>query len=70
MKNLIKKKIQNFLGLSKLKEENKKILKNLGVINSKINKYKSYNNIKDYEFQVFSQFGDDGIIQFLLNNLH
>lgn len=69
MKNLIKKKIQNFLGLSKLKEENKKILKNLGVINSKINKYKSYNNIKDYEFQVFSQFGDDGIIQFLLNNI-
>lgn len=69
MKNLIKKKIQNFLGLSKLKEENKKILKNIGVINSKINKYKSYNNIQDYEFQVFSQFGDDGIIQFLLNNI-
>lgn len=69
MKNLLKKKIQNFLGLESLKEENKKILKNLGVINSKINKYKSYKNIQDYEFQVFSQFGDDGIIQFLLNNI-
>ncbi len=70
MKNLLKKKIQNFLGLINLKEENKKILKNLGVINSKINKYQSYNNIQDYEFQVFSQFGDDGIIQFLLNNIN
>ena len=35
MKNLLKKKIQNFLGLTSLKEENKKILKNLGIINSK-----------------------------------
>ena len=61
MKNLLKKKIQNFLGLTSLKEENKKILKNLGIINSKINKYKSYKEIQDYEFQVFSQFGDDGI---------
>jgi len=26
------------------------------------------NNIQDYEFKVFSQFGDDGIIQFLINN--
>lgn len=26
------------------------------------------NNILDYEFKVFSQFGDDGIIQFLINN--
>ena len=27
------------------------------------------NNINDNEFKVFSQFGDDGIIQFLFNNI-
>ena len=38
-----------------------------------INQQKNLDNInKDlnfYEFKVFSQFGDDGIIQFLINNL-
>src|SRR5215471_2099400 len=27
-------------------------------------------DLKQVEFKVFSQFGDDGIIQFLINNLH
>jgi hypothetical protein len=27
------------------------------------------NNITDYEFKIFSQFGEDGIIQFLINNI-
>lgn len=27
------------------------------------------NNINDYEFKVFSQFGDDGIIQYLIDNV-
>lgn len=69
MINLIKKKLQSFIGQSYLEEKNNKILKNLGVINSKLNKKKNFKTIQDYEFQVFSQFGDDGIIQFLLNNI-
>ena len=69
MINLIKKKLQSFIGQSYLEEKNNKILKNLGVINSKLNKEKNFKTIQDYEFQVFSQFGDDGIIQFLLNNI-
>jgi hypothetical protein len=28
-----------------------------------------YDNIHDVEFQVFSQFGDDGIIQYLIHNV-
>ena len=28
-----------------------------------------FKNIKDYEFKIFSQFGDDGIIQYLIKNL-
>ena len=31
--------------------------------------YKKINNIHDAEFQCFSQFGDDGIIQYLINTL-
>jgi hypothetical protein len=69
MMNLIKKKLQNFIGQSYLEEKNNKILKNLGIINSKLNKEKNFKTIQDYEFQVFSQFGDDGIIQFLINNI-
>jgi hypothetical protein len=37
-----------------------------------INQIKSqgvYDNIQDAEFKVFSQFGDDGIIQYLINNV-
>ena len=26
-------------------------------------------NINDYEFKIFSQFGDDGIIQYLIKNI-
>ena len=27
------------------------------------------NNINDYEFKIFSQWGDDGIIQYLIKNI-
>jgi len=43
---------------------------NLGQIQSAANKYKKgIKNLADVEFQVFSQFGDDGIIQWLINEL-
>ena len=35
----------------------------------KLNKERKLNNIEDYEFQIFSQFGDDGIISFLVDNI-
>ena len=69
MKNLIKKKLKNFLGQSHLEEKNNKILKNLGIINSKLNKERYYRALQDYEFQIFSQFGDDGIINQIINAL-
>lgn len=69
MKNLIKKKIKIFLGQSHLEEKNNKILKNLGIINSKLNNERYFKSLQDYEFQIFSQFGDDGIIQYLINNI-
>lgn len=58
--------IKNFKGIStKLNEI--KVLN--GNILSEIKKKNNYSNISDNEFKVFSQFGEDGIIQYLVNNL-
>lgn len=42
---------------------------NQGLILSKINSTKKYKKLSDYEFKIFSQWGEDGIIQFLINNI-
>ena len=43
---------------------------NLGKIQATLNSAKSkINNLSEVEFQVFSQFGDDGIIQYLIDKL-
>jgi len=42
---------------------------NQGVILSNLNRNKNTNNIKDYEFKVFSQWGEDGIIQHLIQTI-
>lgn len=41
----------------------------LGKIQSENNRRKSIKSLKEVEFQVFSQFGDDGIIQYLINKI-
>lgn len=41
----------------------------LGNIISENNKKKNESNISSYEFSIFSQWGDDGIIDYLINNL-
>jgi hypothetical protein len=42
---------------------------NQGLILSKINLSKKYSQLSDYEFKVFSQWGEDGIIQHLTQNI-
>lgn len=42
---------------------------NLGKLQANLNLQKIVNSLQDVEFQVFSQFGDDGIIQWLVNLL-
>jgi hypothetical protein len=42
---------------------------NLGQIQSSLNSIKKISDLSEVEFQVFSQFGDDGIIQYLINEL-
>src|SRR5688500_18493963 len=42
---------------------------NLGQIQAQLNKQKtSIHSIHEVEFQVFSQWGDDGILQYIINN--
>jgi len=43
---------------------------NMGQLQAELNRQKTaITSINDFEFQVFSQFGEDGIIQFLINHL-
>lgn len=69
MIEILKRKILTFLNIKDLKEKQNNILINQGKILSKINANLSYDNINDYEFKIFSQFGEDGIIQHILNNI-
>ncbi len=65
--NFIYKKFKNFFIKNNNQIEIQNILKGKILIDS-YNK-KIPNKIEDIEFKVFSQFGDDGIIQFLINKL-
>lgn len=70
----LKENISNYKHLNFLKEQvwneykSPKVI--LGKIQSDLNNTKTgIKSINDVEFQVFSQFGDDGIIQWLVNKL-
>ena len=63
----IKHKIIRILNILRSKDDTEKILIGKKLIN--INNNKIPKNIEDIEFKIFSQFGDDGIIQFLINKI-
>ena len=63
--NIFKKTIINNQ-ISKQDTETSLVLQ--GKILSELNRNKNSKNIQDYEFKVFSQNGEDGIIQFLIQN--
>ena len=69
----IKNKIISFFSkifLDKIYLENQHLIRlAIGRLETKINLEKKNKNINDYEFRIFSQFGEDGIIQYLINNL-
>lgn len=66
----IKKKLLNIFKIKYLQNE----IENLSILNGKIlaklNKLQEPSTINDIEFKVFSQFGDDGIIQFLISRIN
>ena len=70
MKKIIKfiySKIKKIIRVGKSSDEFKKLT--LGKLLVKRNKSKKIEKIEDIEFKIFSQFGDDGIIQFLIDKL-
>ena len=70
MKKIIKSlssKIKKIIGIDKSYNEIQKLA--LGKLLLKRNKLKKIEKIEDIEFKIFSQFGDDGIIQFLIEKL-
>jgi len=70
MKNFFKNKIRSFIKNINI-DENERQMINIAkiLINQQKNLNNAYKDLNFYEFKVFSQFGDDGIIQFLINNL-
>jgi hypothetical protein len=76
IKKIYKSLLNTFVSYKKidfLYEEFKNDYKNskvlLGKIKAEQNQNKNITTLKDVEFQVFSQFGDDGIIQYLISKL-
>ena len=70
MKKIIKfiySKIKKIIRVGKSSDEFKKLT--LGKLLIERNKSKKIEKIEDIEFKIFSQFGDDGIIQFLIDKL-
>ena len=70
MKKIIKflySKIKKTIGIDNSSNEVKKLA--VGKLLTKRNKLKKIEKIQDIEFKIFSQFGDDGIIQFLIDKL-
>lgn len=66
------KKIQSFikslLDLRNIKEINNKLLINLSKIHFENKNRQESKNFSEYEYRVFSQFGEDGLINLILNN--
>jgi len=67
MINFIKQKIIKILNLSKIIDNQSEIKRLLGEI--ALRKERETNNINDYELKIFSQFGEDGIIDYLIKSL-
>ncbi len=58
-----------FLTLDKIEQRFDEIKINQGLILSTLNDNKKSKNLKDYEFKIFSQWGEDGIIQYLIKSI-
>jgi hypothetical protein len=66
--NMIKK-ILNLFKKSNKEKFNDDIMLSLGQIHSKLNLNENKKNLSSFEFKVFSQWGEDGIIDYLISNL-
>ncbi len=71
MKNFIKKitGVQKFIDYIRIEQESVKLLQAKGIIHQMRQKYADVKDLSEIEFSVFSQIGDDGIIQYLIHTL-
>ncbi len=70
MINFFKNKIRSFIKNTYIQEHEQQMINVAKILIHKQQKLDNVNkDLNTYEFKVFSQFGDDGIIQFLINNL-
>ncbi len=71
MINFFKNKIRSFIKNIYIQEHEQQMINIAKILIHKHQKLDNVNkDLNTYEFKVFSQFGDDGIIQFLINNLN
>ncbi len=61
---------QVILALLNINEKLDEIKINQGMVLSALNEHKKSTNLHDYEFKVFSQWGEDGIIQKLIKSIN
>src|ERR1017187_2757418 len=66
LSDALKKVVLNIL---RIDEQFDEIKINKGLVLSSLNENKKSTNLTDYEFKVFSQWGEDGIIQFLSKSI-
>lgn len=69
MINKFRKLFDTVSGLLKADRRLDEIKINQGLILCELHRQKHSNLLRDYEFKVFSQWGEDGILQFLTSNL-
>jgi hypothetical protein len=69
LKKAVDKLKQALFTISKINERFDEVKINQGIILSSLNESKKTSNLKDYEFKVFSQWGEDGIIQHLTKSI-
>ena len=69
LKKAIAKLKQALSTISTINERFDEVKINQGIILSSLNESKATSNLKEYEFKVFSQWGEDGIIQHLTKSI-
>lgn len=74
LKSIIKRKSESFIKFNNsdflnYDKKNIKVLQGRMISNLNNHIYKNISKLSDVEFQVFSQFGDDGIIQWLIHKI-
>ena len=69
IKKIISKIRQLAINIVNMNQKFDEIKINQGIILSNLNKNKTAKNLREYEFKIFSQNGEDGIIQYLIESI-